>query len=191
VWEKHKVVSHGSEFCGKSLSKQFLGPNQGRGRPVQERKEGIPYLIKHILELILRQGRALDVLDGAELLGHALARLSRYGPHLLPGKLLDDMGVVAQVDLRADDEARHARAVVVHFWEPLLAHVLERRRRRDAEAHQEHVRLRVRQRAEPVVVFLAGRIEEAEGVGFVTDPASSEGWRFSLGCGTRDILVAP
>jgi hypothetical protein len=81
--------------------------------------------------------------------------------------------------------------VVVHFWEPLLAHVLERRRRRDAEAHQEHVRLRVRQRAEPVVVFLAGRIEEAEGVGFVTDPASSEGWRFSLGCGTRDILVAP
>ena len=55
----------------------------------------------------------LDILDRAELARQPLARLGRHGPLLLPRQLLDDGRVVPQVDLRADDQARHAWAVVV------------------------------------------------------------------------------
>lgn len=65
------------------------------------------------LEAALREGRALGVLDRAELARQPLARLARDRPLLLPRQLLDDGRVIAQVDLRADDQAGHAGAVVV------------------------------------------------------------------------------
>ena len=68
---------------------------------------------RRTLEPALREGRALGVLDRAELARQPLARLGRHRPLLLPRQLLDDGRVVPQVDLRADDQARHAGAVVV------------------------------------------------------------------------------
>jgi hypothetical protein len=59
---------------------------------------------------------------------------------------------------------------VVDFGEPFLADVLEGGGAGDAEAHEEDVGLRVGEGAETVIVFLAGGVEEAEGVGLVTDP---------------------
>lgn len=132
---------------------------------------GLPYLIKHILELELRQSTALDILDSAELLGHPLAVLPSHGGHLLLGQLLSDAGVVSQIDLGADDEAGDAGAVVVDLGEPLLADVLEGGGGGDAEANEEDVGLWVRQRSQSVVIFLTGGIEETEGIGFVANPA--------------------
>ena len=103
------------------------------------------YLIKDILQLVLRQSAALDILDRPELLGHALAVLLSYWLHLLFCQLFPHLWVVAQVHLGADNEAGDAGAVVVDLRKPLLADVLERGGRRDAEAHQEDVGLGIRQ----------------------------------------------
>jgi hypothetical protein len=114
-------------------------------------------LVKDVLEALLRQSRALDVLDGAELTREPLARVMLDGPLLLPGELLADGGVLSQVDLGADNQAGHARAVVVDLGEPLLLDVLERCRARDREADEEDVGLRVRERTQTVVILLACR----------------------------------
>jgi hypothetical protein len=128
------------------------------------------HLVKYILQLVLGQGAALDVADGAELLGHLLTVLLPHGAHLLLAQLLPHAGVVPQIRLRAHDQARHAGAVVMHLREPLFPHVLEAGGRGDAEADEEHVRLGVRERPQPVVILLSGRVEEPERVWLVTDP---------------------
>lgn len=83
------------------------------------------YLVKHILELVLRQRTALDVFNRAEVLCHTLTILSADRGHLLLGKLLSDAGVISQIDLGSDNEAGNAGAVVVNLGEPLLADVFE------------------------------------------------------------------
>ncbi|KAI3481258.1 hypothetical protein L1887_56474 [Cichorium endivia] len=126
-------------------------------------------LVKHVFQSLLRQRRALDVLDRAQLSRQALARLERHGTLLGSRQLLDHRVVVAQIHLRAYNQARHTGAVVVHLGEPLLLDVLERRWRGDREAHQEHVRLRVRQRSQSVVVLLTRGIEESQRVRVLAD----------------------
>lgn len=86
---------------------------------------GVTHLIKDILELELCQGTALDVLNGAQFLGHPLAILLPDRRHLLLRKFLANTRVIAKIDLSANDQARHARAMVVDLREPLLANVLE------------------------------------------------------------------
>ena len=109
------------------------------------------YLVKDVLESLLGQGRALDVLDSTELSGHSLTVLSLNWLHLLFTKLAEN-GVLlvvalllrwAQIELGTDNQARDARAVVVDFREPLFANVLERSRRDDGEADKEDVGLGV------------------------------------------------
>ena len=90
-----------------------------------ERERGQAYLVEHILQFELRESRTLHVLDGAKVLGHALAILFPHRLHFLLAKLLAHLWVVTQICLRANDEARHAGAVVVDFGEPLLPDVLE------------------------------------------------------------------
>lgn len=58
----------------------------------------------------------------------------------------------------------------MHFWEPLLADVLEGGGGGDGEADQEDVGLGVRKWAETIVILLPGSIEEAESVRLVADP---------------------
>ena len=156
---------------------------------------------------LLRQCRALDVLDRSQLARKSLSRLGRHGPLLLPRELLEHGRVVAEIDLGTDDEARDAGAVVVNLggvgggrlacmWcgscrggrtgerrvgereagkgrtylgEPLLLDVLERSRACHAEADEEDVRLRVRERPETIVILLSSGIEESERVGVVAD----------------------
>jgi hypothetical protein len=83
------------------------------------------YLIKHVLQLELRKSRALHVLDSAKVLGHTLAIFFPHRLHLLLAKLLAHLRVVAQICLSANNEARHARAVVVDLGEPLFSDVLK------------------------------------------------------------------
>jgi hypothetical protein len=99
------------------------------------------YLVKHILELVLRQRTAFDVFNRAEVLRHTLAVLSADRGHLLLSKLLSDTGVISQIDLSTDNQAGDAWAVVVDLGEPFLADVFERRRGGDAEADEENVGL--------------------------------------------------
>lgn len=101
------------------------------------------HLIEHVLQALLSERGALDVLHSTQFPRKPLTLLSRDWPLLLPLQLLQDLGVISQVDLRADDQARHSGTVVVDFREPLLLHVLERSRRRDTEANEEDVRLGV------------------------------------------------
>jgi hypothetical protein len=102
-----------------------------------------PYLVEHVLELILGQSTALHIFDSTELLGHAFTILPPYWRHLLLSELLADARVVAQIDLGADDEAGDAGTVMMNFGEPLLADVLEGGWGGDAEADEENVGLGV------------------------------------------------
>lgn len=147
------------------------------GRRLEGSDDG---LVKDVLESLLGQGRALDVLDSTELSGHSLTILSLDRLHLLLAKLAE-YGVLvvtlllrwAQIELGTDNQARDARAVVVDFGEPLLADVLKGSRRDDGEADEEDIGLRVRERTETVVILLTGSIEESEGVGLVSNHDSN------------------
>lgn len=128
------------------------------------------YLIKHILELVLRQGTTLDVLHGAQLLGHPLAVLFPHRLHLLLGQLVLDTRIISQIDLCTDYEAGDTGTVVMDLWEPLLADVLERGRGGHAEADEENIGLGVGEGSESIVIFLTGGIKQAKGIWLVTNP---------------------
>lgn len=99
------------------------------------------YLVKHVLEFVLRQSTALDVLHSAQVLCHALTVLLPHRLHLLLGQLLPYTRVISQINLCSDNEARYARAVVVDLGEPFLADVFERCGGGDAEADEEDIGL--------------------------------------------------
>lgn len=101
------------------------------------------YLIEHILELVLCQSRALNVLDRAKLPCHSLAIFPLHRRHPLLRQLVLDGIVFPQIDLCADNQARDTGAVVVYFGEPFLAYVLEGCRRCNREADEEDICLRV------------------------------------------------
>lgn len=119
------------------------------------------YLVKNILQLVLRQSTALDVFHRAQLLSHPLTILPPYRRHLLFGQFLSDTGVISQIDLGTNNEARNTRAVVVDFGKPLLADVFERGGRSDAETHEEDIGLGIREGSKSVVIFLTSGIKQA------------------------------
>lgn len=59
--------------------------------------------------------------------------------------------------------------MVRDFRDPLFPDVLEGGGRHDGEADEKHVRLRIRQRTESVVVLLAGGVKQPQGVGLSPD----------------------
>lgn len=91
----------------------------------QQKIEVSVYLIKDILQLILCQGRTLDVFNSAKFLSHPVTVFLADGGHLLAGELIPDSGIVAQIGLGTDNQAGNTGAVVVDFGEPLFADVLE------------------------------------------------------------------
>ena len=105
--------------------------------------KGIPYLIEDILQLVLRQRRALHILDRSQVFRHTFSVLFTYWLHALFGQLFPYLRVIAKIGLRTHYEARYSWAVVMNFWEPFLSNVLERRWGCDAEADQKYVGLGV------------------------------------------------
>ena len=101
------------------------------------------HLVKDVLQTLLCQRRALHILHRAKLPSKPLALFWGNRTLLLPRQLVQHLWVVPEIDLGADDEARHTGAVMVHLREPLLLHVLKRRGRRHAETDEEHIRLGV------------------------------------------------
>ena len=119
-------------------------------------------LIEHVLQSLLSESTALHVLDSIDLLCLLHALLVRDRCHALLLQSLNRLRIVTKIELRAGEDDRGRRAVVRHFGVPLRAHVLERRRRDDREANQEHIRLRVGKRAQTIVIFLSGSIPKTK-----------------------------
>jgi len=113
-------------------------------------------------DALFRLGGALEIGDGVDGFGHALAlvALQRRLVHLLqfPLRVL----VVSKILLVAHEDDRHVRAKVTHFRRPLLRDVLQAVRRVDREAHENHVRVRIRERSKTIVVLLAGGVPQGE-----------------------------
>jgi hypothetical protein len=130
---------------------------------------GTTDLVKYIFEALLGEGRALYVFDCAEFACKTLSGLKGDGTLLLAGELLDDGCIVSEIDLCADDETGDTGAVVVDLGEPLLLDVLKRCGRCNAETDQEHICLRIAQRAQAVIIFLSSRIEQPKRVWVVTN----------------------
>jgi len=126
------------------------------------------HLVKHVLQLVLGQGTALDVADGAESLAIFSPSSFRTGLIFCLPSFSRTLGR-PQIRLRADDQARYTRTVMVHLRKPLFPHVLEAGGRRDAEADEEDVVWDMRVGAD-------GRnppdrpCRRAEGVWLVADP---------------------
>jgi hypothetical protein len=116
---------------------------------------GQTYFVNDVLHTLLCERGALNVHDRAELAREAFTLLARDRPLFLALEFFHYLRIFAQICLRANDEARNARAVVMNLRDPLLRHVFERRWRRHAEAHEKNVRTRVREWAQTVVVLLA------------------------------------
>lgn len=127
-------------------------------------------LMEHLREALLDRRRALHDLSRVDLLRPLLRLLRVDGLALELGpQLLQRVLVVAQVRLRPDQQQRRVRAVVPHLRRPLRPDVLERRGVHHAVAHEEHVRLGVAQRAQAVVVLLAGSVVQPEVDGLPVD----------------------
>lgn len=110
---------------------------------VQARDPHPTHLVKHVLQPLLRQSRALHVLHRSQFPCEPLTQLACDGSLLLSGKFLNHLAVVPQINLRANDEARHPRTVMMYLREPLFLDVFKRRRRGDTKANKKNVRLRV------------------------------------------------
>lgn len=76
-------------------------------------------LVKDALEVALRQGRALEVLVRPDILGAHERLVVRHGLHALLTQRFQRRGVLAEIQLRADENDRHVRCVVVDFGVPL------------------------------------------------------------------------
>ena len=126
------------------------------------REDGADGLVEDLYETLLGGSRALEVLDGADLVGLGLGLLLGDGGLVLLGELLDGLLVAAEIDLGANKDDGGGGAVVADLRHPLGAHVVKGRGAHDAKADEEHIGLRVREGPETVVVLLASRIPEAE-----------------------------
>lgn len=128
-------------------------------------EEGTNSLGEHVLDAVLAECRALHVLDGMDVAGECLALLQRYGSLVLIFQLLLDLRVIAQVTLGAHKEDRHVGTVVRHLGMPLVFDILVGGWAGDGEADDEHIGLRVGQRAQPVIFLLPCRVPQIQADG--------------------------
>ncbi|KAB8282562.1 glycine-rich protein [Yarrowia lipolytica] len=119
-------------------------------------------MLEDLSHSVVGSGRALQVLAGANLLGHGISLLGRDGSLGRSSQLLDGLGVVSQVDLATDQQNRHALAKVQHLGDPLLLHVVERVGAVDGEADDDDVGVGVGQGSQSVVILLAGGIPQGQ-----------------------------
>ena len=75
--------------------------------------------IEHALQIPLRQGRALEVLDRLDLLGNLHCLFVLYGLHFTLAQLLFDFWVIAQVELGSDEDDWDAGCVMLYLRVPL------------------------------------------------------------------------
>ena len=134
--------------------------------------------LEDLSDSLLALGRALEVGEGIDLLGHgsSLLRFDRLLLHL--PQLFDGIGIVAKILLRTSchilifnhqtylfvshEYDRDIRTEVLDLWGPLLWDVLQGVGGVYAEAHEDHVSVRIGERPQPVVVFLPSRVPQCK-----------------------------
>lgn len=126
-------------------------------------------LVEYVLKSFLRQRRALHVLDRLQLLGQFLALLQRNGLLLILSQLLQRTLLIAQINLRTNEQEGRLLTVVRYLRNPLFFDVLERAGTDDGEAHQKYIRLGIGQRPQSIVILLTGGIKQAQRVRLATD----------------------
>lgn len=125
--------------------------------------------VEHLLQILLRQRRALHVHDGADFLRQRPGVLLGDGPLPPPRQLDQDLDVLPQVALRAHQEDRGEGAATADFGHPLLPDVLEGGRADHAEAEQQRVGSAVAEVAEFVKLILMDREKDTEHFFFLSE----------------------
>ena len=120
LWWWFQGSHNGLVSKGQSTTLGFLFQERGRERE--------SYLIKDVFKFVLRQGRALNVLDGAQIFSHTLTVLLTHRLHSLFCQLLSHLRVITKIRLSTDDQAGNTRAVMMNLRKPFLANVLKRSR---------------------------------------------------------------
>lgn len=123
----------------------------GLGRRGEDNTDG---LIKHILETLLGEGRALKILGSANILLELQALVVRDGGGPLLSELLDGGLIVPQINLGANEDHGSARGVVGDLWVPLVLDIVKGGLAQDGKAHQEDIGLRVGEGTETIIIFL-------------------------------------
>jgi len=119
--------------------------------------------VEDLDEALLCGGRALEVLDGADLGSLLFALLLGDGTALVLGlETLECLGVCAEIELGADEDDGGGGAVVLHLRAPLGGHVLKGGWAHNAETDKENIGLGIAQRTQTVIVLLSGCIPEAK-----------------------------
>jgi hypothetical protein len=134
----------------------------GLGARLARQQSSAGGVLKHLTNTLVGLGGALQVLVGANLLANLLALFRRDGLLASLPELLDRLLVVSQILLATNKDDGETLAEVKHLRDPLLLDVVERVRRVDSKANQNDMRVRVGQRTEAVVIFLASSIPKGE-----------------------------
>lgn len=100
-----KLISTRALFCASSH--------------VGMERHSLDSFVEHALQIPLGQSRALEVLDGFDVLGDLDCLFVLYGLHLTLAQLLFDFWVVAQVELGSDEDDWDAGRVVLYLGVPL------------------------------------------------------------------------
>lgn len=86
-------------------------------------------LVEYVLQTLLRERGALEVLHGTNFLGHLETLLVGDGGKLLLTETLESLLVLAQIHLRAGENDRRVGAMVADFGEPLHKETRERKQK--------------------------------------------------------------
>lgn len=113
--------------------------------------------VKHLLQILLRQRRALHVRDGPDFFRQRSGIFLWHGPLPPPRQLDQHFDILPQVALRAYEEDGREGAAAADLWDPLLPHVLKGGGADHAEAEQQGVGAAVAEVPEFVKLILTER----------------------------------
>lgn len=112
--------------------------------------------VERLLQVLLRERRALDVVRGPDLIRHAPRPGALHRLDVAPVQVDEDVHVQQQVRLRPDQDDGRGRVVSPDLGDPLGHDVAEWGGVDHAEAQEEDVCVGVGQSAELVELFLCG-----------------------------------
>jgi len=115
-------------------------------------------ILEDFTNTFARLGGALKIVPRANLLSYCHTLIRSNGSLLRFPQLLDRLTIAPKILLATNEDDRETGAEMHDFGNPLLLHIIKGVGAVDGKADQDDVRVRVREWAESIVIFLAGRI---------------------------------